>query len=57
METIAYWVTQYGYAGMFVLLLLAIVGLPVPDETLLTFAGYSIYKNHLHAIPALRGDM
>ena len=57
METIAYWVTQYGYAGMFVLLLLAIVGLPVPDETLLTFTGYSIYKNHLHAIPALRGDM
>jgi membrane protein DedA with SNARE-associated domain len=52
METyIAYWVTHYGYGGIFVLLLLGIVGLPVPDETLLTFAGYCVYKNHLLAIP------
>jgi membrane protein DedA with SNARE-associated domain len=52
METIAHLVTQYGYAGIFVLLVLGIVGLPVPDETLLTFAGYSIYKHHLLAVPA-----
>ncbi len=31
---------QYGYGGLFVLLAAGIVGLPVPDETLLTFAGY-----------------
>ncbi len=37
MDTIAHWITQYGYAGLFVLLMLGIVGVPVPDETLLTF--------------------
>ncbi len=52
METITHLVTQYGYAGIFLLLVLGIVGLPIPDETLLTFAGYSIYKHHLLAVPA-----
>jgi membrane protein DedA with SNARE-associated domain len=51
MELIAHWVSQYGYAGIFFLLVLGIVGLPIPDETLLTFAGYLVYKNHLNAIP------
>jgi membrane protein DedA with SNARE-associated domain len=41
------WISQYGYAAIFVLLSLGIVGLPVPDETLLTFTGYLIYKSHL----------
>ena len=41
------WITQYGYQAIFVLLVLGIVGLPVPDETLLTFTGYLIYKGHL----------
>ena len=38
------WITQYGYVAIFCLLILGIVGLPVPDETLLTFSGYLIYK-------------
>jgi membrane protein DedA with SNARE-associated domain len=41
------WITQYGYAAIFILLVFGIVGLPVPDETLLTFTGYLIYKGHL----------
>ncbi|MBV8729091.1 MAG: DedA family protein, partial [Acidobacteriia bacterium] len=41
------WITQYGYLAIFLLLALGIVGLPVPDETLLTFTGYLIYKGHL----------
>jgi membrane protein DedA with SNARE-associated domain len=41
------WIAQYGYAAIFLLLVLGIVGLPVPDETLLTFSGYLIYKGHL----------
>jgi membrane protein DedA with SNARE-associated domain len=44
------WITQYGYAAIFCLLVLGIVGLPVPDETLLTFSGYLIYKGHF--VPA-----
>ena len=41
------WITQYGYIAIFCLLVLGIVGLPVPDETLLTFTGYLIYKGHM----------
>jgi membrane protein DedA with SNARE-associated domain len=51
METILQWVAHYGYAAIFSLLVLGIVGLPVPDETLLTFAGYLVYKGDLRLIP------
>jgi membrane protein DedA with SNARE-associated domain len=43
------WITQYGYLAVFLLLTLGVVGLPVPDETLLTFTGYLVYKGHLSA--------
>lgn len=55
------WITRYGYAGLFTLLALGIVGLPVPDETLLTFAGYLIHSGRLQPVPtalaALSGTM
>ena len=41
------WITQYGYLAIFSLLVLGIVGLHVPDETLLTFTGYLVFKGHL----------
>lgn len=40
------WITQYGYAAIFGLLIFGIVGLPIPDETLLTFSGYLIYRGN-----------
>jgi membrane protein DedA with SNARE-associated domain len=46
------WIAAYGYPAIFVLLVLGIVGLPVPDETLITFTGYLIYKGHLGLVPA-----
>jgi membrane protein DedA with SNARE-associated domain len=46
------WITQYGYLAIFSLLIMGIVGLPVPDETLLTFAGYLVYRGHLSLAPA-----
>jgi membrane protein DedA with SNARE-associated domain len=46
METLLAWLSQYGYAGLFALLLLGIVGLPVPDETLLAFSGYLVSTGH-----------
>jgi membrane protein DedA with SNARE-associated domain len=56
------WITQhaspYGYLAIFAALILGIVGLPVPDETLLTFTGYLINKRAMHfaiAIPAALG--
>ena len=41
------WITEYGYLAIFVLLIFGIVGLPIPDETLLTFTGYLIYRGDL----------
>ena len=46
-QQIASWITQYGYFAIFFLLVFGIVGLPVPDETLLTFSGYLVYRGHL----------
>src|SRR3954454_12700385 len=51
-ETITQWITTYGYAGIFFLLILGIVGLPVPDETLMAFTGYLIFKGKLSFVPA-----
>jgi membrane protein DedA with SNARE-associated domain len=34
------WVTQYGYFAIFAAMMLGIVGLPIPDETILVFSGY-----------------
>jgi len=33
--------------------MLGIAGLPVPDETLLTFAGFLVYRGELHLAPTL----
>jgi len=46
------WIAQYGYAAIFGLLVLGIVGLPVPDETLLTFTGYLVFRGRLRLPPA-----
>jgi membrane protein DedA with SNARE-associated domain len=53
LEQVLQWITQYGYAAIFFLLVFGIVGLPIPDETMLTFVGYLIYKGRMHYVPAL----
>jgi membrane protein DedA with SNARE-associated domain len=53
METVLHLISQYGLIAVFCLLVLGIVGLPVPDETLLTFSGYLIYKGQLHFLPTI----
>ncbi len=45
------WIVRYGYVGIFLLLVFGIVGLPIPDETMMTFAGYMVYKGKLN-LPA-----
>jgi membrane protein DedA with SNARE-associated domain len=32
---------------------LGIIGLPIPDETILTFAGYLVSQNKLHLLPTI----
>src|SRR5437764_10747374 len=51
-EHIGQWISAYGYPAIFALLVLGIVGLPVPDETLLTFTGYLVFKGQLKLVPA-----
>lgn len=41
-ETIQNLIVQYGYGALFALLAFGIVGVPVPDEFLMTFVGYSV---------------
>ncbi len=53
MQTVLGWVEQYGYTGIFGILTLGIIGLPVPDEGLLAFAGYLTYKGDLELVPTL----
>ncbi len=50
MDAVFSWISRYGYPGLFALLMLGIVGLPVPDETLLVFCGYLIWKGHFHPL-------
>jgi membrane protein DedA with SNARE-associated domain len=52
-KTVFHWIVEYGYAAIFCLLMLGIVGLPVPDETLLTFSGFLIFKKQFHIAPTL----
>ena len=49
MEAVFGWITLYGPWMIFVLLMLGIVGLPIPDETILVFCGALIAKGTLHA--------
>jgi len=46
-------ITHYAYGGIFTLLVFGIVGLPLPDEFLLTFVGYMVFRQHLRFLPAL----
>ena len=50
MEFVFQWVSTYGYGALFVLLMLGIVGLPIPDETLLVFCGYLISRGTLNPV-------
>jgi membrane protein DedA with SNARE-associated domain len=58
---IIHWIAAYGPAALFVLLFLGVFGLPVPDETLLTFTGVLVREGHLHFatayIAAVLGSM
>jgi membrane protein DedA with SNARE-associated domain len=52
LDLIQEWIAHYGYPAIFFLLAVGIVGLPVPDETLLTLTGFLIFKGTLHPVPA-----
>ncbi|MBI4644797.1 MAG: DedA family protein [Deltaproteobacteria bacterium] len=53
METIPHFLSTYGYLGIFLLLMVGIVGLPIPDEVVLAFAGYMVFKGFFHPLPTV----
>jgi membrane protein DedA with SNARE-associated domain len=52
-SAVLHWVSTYGYAAIFALLVLGIVGLPVPDEFLLTGCGFLVYQGNLQLAPTV----
>jgi membrane protein DedA with SNARE-associated domain len=47
MDGVFAWVAAHGYGALYLLLALGVVGLPIPDETLLVFTGYLIRRGTL----------
>ena len=47
-----HWIQAYGYLGVFASLMLGMFGLPVPDESIMTFTGFLIYKSQFQPLPA-----
>lgn len=52
-EVALHLIEQYGYFGLFISMALGIIGLPIPDETILTFAGYLVSQKDLLLIPTI----
>ncbi|WP_153721434.1 DedA family protein [Sporosarcina cascadiensis] len=53
MEHIQEYIAHYGYFSIFIFLALGIFGLPMPDEFLVTFAGYLASAGTFHFIFAI----
>jgi membrane protein DedA with SNARE-associated domain len=49
-HTVLSWLSEFGAPVLFVLLAFGVVGLPVPDETLLVVAGVLIGQGRLHPV-------
>lgn len=47
------WLLQYGGPILFIMLVLGIVGLPIPDETLLVLSGWLVAKGKLEIFSVL----
>jgi len=48
MDGVFAWVVEHGYWALYLLLALGVVGLPIPDETILVFTGYLIGRGTLN---------
>jgi len=52
-DIIDYLITHYEYLGIFLLLSGGIIGLPIPDEVLLTYVGYNISLERMNFTTSL----
>jgi len=53
MTDISQLITDWGYAGIFFVVILGNIGLPVPEETVLAVAGYLVWSGRLQLLPVL----
>ncbi len=51
LEVLQGWLSSYGYFALFGSLVFGIVGLPIPDETLLTLSGFFVFKGQFSFVP------
>jgi membrane protein DedA with SNARE-associated domain len=51
MHSLFAWLSEWGPFGLFGLLVFGIVGLPIPDETLLVFSGYLTAEGQMRTVP------
>lgn len=52
-DTLIFWLDNYGSIGLFILLALGIIALPVPEETLMVISGILIKQGHLLPLSTL----
>lgn len=52
-QLLFHYITQYGYVGLFLIVGISILGLPVPDEFLMTFVGFLTYSGQLNTVSAI----
>ena len=60
MDAVFQWIAthgSYGYVAIFALLTAGVVGLPIPDETLLVFCGYLIWRGEMSPVPAFLSSL
>jgi membrane protein DedA with SNARE-associated domain len=53
LEVFQAWISTYGYVALFGCLMFGIVGLPIPDETLLALSGYLVFKGEFSFLPTV----
>ncbi|WP_019241641.1 DedA family protein [Bacillus sp. AP8] len=51
--SIPFLIEHFAYFGIVIALIGGMVGLPIPDEILLTYVGYTVYQGHLLLFPSL----
>lgn len=53
MGHVIYLLEHYGYFGIMIALIGGIIGLPIPDEVLLTYVGYNVFQEKMAYLPSL----
>lgn len=53
MHQLDYLLEHFGYFGIMIALIGGIIGLPLPDEILLTYVGYNVFQTKMAYIPSL----